>query len=184
MCERLLTVGSVDTGYDLKMHRIEFWRDIHTKLGDFRLALDSEGGLHTGWKRIGYCPSGGTLVPTLREDIAMWTQAYMEGRRTPLPPFDIPRTTPFRTRCLKACRRLSPGNTISYGQLAMRAGRPSAARAAGSAMRNNMTPLLVPCHRVIRSNGELGGFAGRTAHDDPAIVLKSRLQELEALTDV
>lgn len=166
------------------MHRIEFWRDIHTKLGDFRLAIDSDGGLHTGWKSIGQHPAGGCHAPTLREDIAQWVRGYLDGLVEPPPPFDIPSTTPFRGRCLEACRRLPPGITISYSQLAELAGSPSAARAAGSAMRHNATPLLIPCHRVIRSSGEPGGFAGRNTHDDPAVMLKMRLQELEAPSDV
>ena len=179
MRERLLAIGSIRTGYDLRMHCIEFWRDIPTRLGELRLAVDSDGGLHSGWKKIGHCPHGGRCDPALREDIVKWVQSCMAGHWTTLPAFEIPRTTPFRTRCLAACRGIPPGQTLSYSQLAELAGQPSAARAAGSAMRNNFTPLLVPCHRVIRSNGALGGFAGQNSSDGPAVRLKFRLQELE-----
>ena len=162
------------------MHRIEFWRDIPTRLGELRLAMDTDGGLHSGWKTIGHCPLGGRFDPTLREDIVKWVQSSMDGNWAPLPAFELPTTSPFRTRCLDACRAIPPGETISYSQLAELAGQPAAVRAAGSAMRHNSTPLLVPCHRVIRSNGALGGFAGRNSPDDPAVILKSRLQELES----
>ncbi len=161
------------------MHRIEFWRDITTRLGEIRLAIDSRGAVHSGWKSIGQHPIGGRCDQSLREDLVAWIRASMDGRWGPLPSFDIPETTPFRARCLEACRAIPPGKTVSYAQLAASSGHPSAARAVGSALRNNHTPLLVPCHRGIRSCGGLGGFAGRTAHDDPAILLKSRLQELE-----
>ncbi|NQU05275.1 MAG: methylated-DNA--[protein]-cysteine S-methyltransferase [Calditrichaeota bacterium] len=52
------------------------------------------------------------------------------------------------------------GETISYGELAKRAGSPRAARAVGAAMARNPIPILVPCHRVITSSGKLGGFGG------------------------
>jgi len=48
---------------------------------------------------------------------------------------------------------------ISYGEIAKRLGRPCAARAVGTALAKNPLPLIVPCHRVIKSNGELGGFS-------------------------
>ncbi|MBG83070.1 MAG: cysteine methyltransferase [Phycisphaerae bacterium] len=184
MWKGLLAVGSVCTGYDLAMHRIEFWRDIPTPFGELRLAVDSDGGLHSGWKTIGRHPQGGRYDPALREDIARWVESTMAGKWTPPPAFEIPRTTPFRTRCLEACRSIPPGKTISYRELAELAQQPGAARAAGSAMRHNHTPLLVPCHRVIRSNGAIGGFAGQMTCGDPAVLLKSRLQELERSTVV
>ena len=62
--------------------------------------------------------------------------------------------------------------TISYGELARRAGKEGAARAAGQALAANPVPLLVPCHRVICADGSLGGFAG-------GLEMKRRLLELE-----
>ena len=62
-----------------------------------------------------------------------------------------------------------------YGQLASRAGSPNAARAVGNCMANNRIPLLIPCHRVVGANGELGGFSAAGGTD-----LKRRLLNREA----
>jgi methylated-DNA-[protein]-cysteine S-methyltransferase len=80
----------------------------------------------------------------------------------------------FRCRVLAACRRIPRGKTMSYGELAARAGSPGAARAVGSAMATNCVPLVVPCHRVVGAAGRLGGFS---AHG--GLTLKRRLLELE-----
>jgi len=75
--------------------------------------------------------------------------------------FDLPvdaRGTPFQQRVWKVLATIPPGYVISYGELARRAGRPTAARAVAQACGANPVPVLIPCHRVIRSSGELGGF--------------------------
>lgn len=161
------------------MNRIESWRDIHTDLGIFRIALDTTGALRSGWHHVGDRPEGGTIDSGLLEDVALWIQAFTRGTRRTRPDFRIPQGPPFYRRCWETCRSLADGEIISYRELARRAGRAGAARAAGAAMRHNPTPLLVPCHRIVRENGRLGGFAGRTGDHDPALVLKRRLLELE-----
>jgi len=67
---------------------------------------------------------------------------------------------PFYQKAWKACMTIPPGQTRSYKWLAARAGNPKAARAAAIAMKNNPFAPLVPCHRVIRSDGSLGGYSG------------------------
>jgi methylated-DNA-[protein]-cysteine S-methyltransferase len=67
--------------------------------------------------------------------------------------------TPFQRRVWSALRELRPGKTASYQDLAAELGSPSAARAVGSANGMNPVALVVPCHRVIRSDGDLGGYA-------------------------
>ncbi|MCA9259822.1 MAG: methylated-DNA--[protein]-cysteine S-methyltransferase [Planctomycetales bacterium] len=75
-------------------------------------------------------------------------------------PVVYPAATEFRRRIWLACREVAYGETCSYGELASRAGRPGAARAVGSAMKSNATPLLVPCHRIVASGGKPGGYSG------------------------
>ena len=87
---------------------------------------------------------------------------------------DIDHLTPFSQRIVVACRRIDWGETRSYGQLAKLAGRSGAARAVGRVMSQNRTPLVVPCHRVVASNGKLGGFSA-----PQGIKLKKRLLALE-----
>jgi methylated-DNA-[protein]-cysteine S-methyltransferase len=65
---------------------------------------------------------------------------------------------PFHARVWAAMREVSAGTTVSYAELAARAGEPRAVRAAGSACARNAICLFVPCHRIVRSDGSLGGY--------------------------
>lgn len=66
--------------------------------------------------------------------------------------------TSFQRAIYDALKRTAPGETLSYGELAARAGRPGAARAVGQAMAKNPLPIVVPCHRVLGAGGAIGGF--------------------------
>jgi methylated-DNA-[protein]-cysteine S-methyltransferase len=87
---------------------------------------------------------------------------------------DLEHLTTFSRRVVAAVRRLNWGQTASYGEIARMAGSPGAARAVGSVMANNCTPLIVPCHRVIASGRKIGGFSAPTG-----IRMKKRLLALE-----
>jgi methylated-DNA-[protein]-cysteine S-methyltransferase len=88
--------------------------------------------------------------------------AYFEGVCVNFGP-DIPVMldgfSTFCTSVLTACRYVNFGQTITYAGLAKRLGRPKAARAVGNALAKNPLPLIIPCHRVIRNDGSLGGFS-------------------------
>ena len=68
--------------------------------------------------------------------------------------------TPFARDVLAALQQVPAGATVSYGELAARAGHPGAARAVGRVMAGNPLPLVVPCHRVVGANGALTGYSG------------------------
>lgn len=89
--------------------------------------------------------------------------------------FNLVQMTPFSRAVLLACGELSYGMTTTYCVLALRAGRPHAARAVGTIMARNPLPLLVPCHRVVRSDGQLGGFSAPGGAD-----AKRRMLQLES----
>ena len=82
--------------------------------------------------------------------------------------------TRFRKRVISETRRISWGNTLTYGEVARRAGSPAAARAVGTAMSSNRFPFVVPCHRVVGSGGGLGGFTA-----PGGVGLKKRLLMME-----
>ncbi|WP_019904449.1 methylated-DNA--[protein]-cysteine S-methyltransferase [Methylobacterium sp. 77] len=86
--------------------------------------------------------------------------AYFDGRLTRFDLALAPRGTPFQRAVWQALTEIPPGETISYGELARRIGRPSASRAVGAANGANPLPIVVPCHRVIGASGALTGFAG------------------------
>lgn len=71
---------------------------------------------------------------------------------------DVP---PFHRRVYKALCKIPAGKTVTYAELARLAGSPGAARAVGQAMAKNPYPVKIPCHRVVASNGGLGGYSGR-----------------------
>jgi O-6-methylguanine DNA methyltransferase len=77
-----------------------------------------------------------------------------------LPPLDLGQGTEFQQAVWAALRRLSPGETASYSEIARRLERPGAARAVGAACGANPLPVLVPCHRVLAADHRLGGFSG------------------------
>ena len=86
---------------------------------------------------------------------------YFAGRRTTWDiPLDWRLTTGFRRAVQQASCEIGYGETLSYGELAAAAGNPRAARAAGSAMAANPISIVVPCHRVVRSGGDIGNYGG------------------------
>ena len=86
--------------------------------------------------------------------------AYYSGRRTDFTvKVDLSDVPDFRRAVLEACRKVPFGRTATYADLARAVGRPGATRAVGSAMSHNPLPLVIPCHRILRSDGSLGGFS-------------------------
>ena len=80
----------------------------------------------------------------------------------------------FQQRVLAELAKVRFGHTLSYGELARRAGKPGAARAVGGAMAKNPIPLVVPCHRVLAAGGKLGGFGGGLALKRALLVARER----------
>jgi len=104
-----------------------------------------------GWQESARGPVG-EAIRQLRD--------YFAGRRTE---FDLPlapQGTEFQRSVWRRLQEIPYGETISYGELARRVGNPKAARAVGSANGSNPIPIVIPCHRVIASDGTLGGFGG------------------------
>jgi methylated-DNA-[protein]-cysteine S-methyltransferase len=93
-------------------------------------------------------------------DAAVQLREYFDGERTE---FDLPLAldgTAFQRRVWAELRAIPYGQTVSYGQLADRLGQPSAARAVGLANGKNPVGIIVPCHRVVGSDGGLTGYGG------------------------
>ena len=85
--------------------------------------------------------------------------AYFAGERVQFQcELDLPRAGDFDRRVWAATQEIPYGEVEAYGSIAERIGRPLAARAVGQALGRNPVPVLVPCHRVLRKSGELGGF--------------------------
>jgi len=104
---------------------------------------------------------------------------YFEGKTKRFDfTFDLSGYTEFEKDVYAALRKIPYGKVTSYGKLARAAGIPRGARAVGNVMAKNKLPLLIPCHRVIKSDGSLGFFSIRRKNE--GTLLKKQLLELEA----
>ena len=102
---------------------------------------------------------------------------YFDGKLTEFDlPLDWQLTRGFYRKVLRATAKIPYGRTRSYTQMAKRAGSPRAVRATGTALGSNPLPIVVPCHRVLRSGGALGGYGG-------GLDVKQHLLELEGVLD-
>ncbi|MFA5423029.1 MAG: MGMT family protein [Phycisphaerae bacterium] len=97
-------------------------------------------------------------MPTLQKRIKAYYQGTCDDDFADVK-LDLSGLTPFSASVLTACRKIKPRQTITYAQLALKAGNPKAIRAVGSVLARNPFPLIIPCHRVIRSDGSIGQFS-------------------------
>lgn len=111
-------------------------------------------------------------------EIIRQLNAYFAGK---LESFDLPLApegTPFQQKVWKELCQIPYGETISYGELARRIGNASASRAVGLANGSNPIPIVIPCHRVIGSNGKLTGYGGGLDIKEKLLALEKRQRRL------
>jgi len=118
---------------------------------------------------------GAAHVPSFTAQVQQCLERFMEGDTGALDEIelDLAGAPSFFAAAWVACRSIPPGETRSYAWLAAEAGSPRAVRAAGQAMARNPLALVIPCHRVIASNGDLRGYGAG------GLGVKARLLELE-----
>ena len=118
---------------------------------------------------------GADADPDAFTEVVECLHRYAAGDRTALDEIglDFSGITPFFSAAWNACRSIPAGETRSYAWLAAEAGSPLAMRAAGQAMARNRFSLIIPCHRVIASDGGLGGYGGG------GLGVKARLLQME-----
>jgi methylated-DNA-[protein]-cysteine S-methyltransferase len=160
------------------------YRTVETPVGELLLAATTEGLV-----RIAYASEDLDSVlqilttkisprilqaPRRLDAAARQLDDYFAGRRTTFQlPLDLRLSTGFRRSVLEHLRGIAYGTTESYATVAAATGHPTAVRAVGSACATNPLPVVVPCHRVLRSDGSLGGYLG-------GLAVKRTLLELEA----
>jgi len=95
------------------------------------------------------------------DDVRRALDAYFAGKQLEFDlAVDLGDLAPFHRRVLDATAKVPAGRVATYTQIAVRAGSPRASRAAGNALHNNPVAIVVPCHRVLRTDGSLGGYGG------------------------
>lgn len=152
-----------------------------------------------GWMAIAFSELGlvRTTLPcpskeeAIREIIVLWPQAspveeafgelkeqfarYFRGERVEFNfPLDLRAGTIFQKRVWEAVKNIPWGQTRTYGEVAAMVGKPGGARAVGQALARNPLPIIIPCHRIIGSDGSLKGFGG-------GVELKRKLLKLEGV---
>lgn len=144
-------------------NRVAFESALNTEYGDFTIYSDGENVTSIclpGGERPSFEKHAVLTGDELSEKAKTQIHEYLQGKRKA---FDVPvliTGTPFQKRIYSELLKVPYGHTVSYGQLAEMAGNKGAARAVGQTMRKNPVPLIVPCHRVIGSNGKNVGFMG------------------------
>jgi methylated-DNA-[protein]-cysteine S-methyltransferase len=113
-------------------------------------------------------------APGRLETVARQLGEYFAGSRRRFDvPLDLQLTSGFRRQVLDHLPKIAYGRTQSYTDLAAAAGRPKAVRAVGTACATNPLPVVVPCHRVVRSDGSFGGYLGGTDAKRTLLTLES-----------
>lgn len=150
-----------DGGRGVTIH----WALVQTTLGRMLVAATEKGVCRLSFdegpealaRRFPYAvlAQGGAAFETLLADVVASVETPGEFAHIPL---DV-KGTAFQEACWKALREIPCGETRTYAQIAAAAGNPRAVRAAGSANARNNVAVLIPCHRVVRTGGELGGYA-------------------------
>ncbi len=119
-----------------------------------------------------------TRSPSLFEDLMERLRIYFGGREVAFPDeLDLSSATPFQRQVWEITRLIPYGETRSYAWVAEQIGKPGAVRAVGQALGRNPLPIIIPCHRVLTSQGELGGYSG-------GVEMKRRLLFLEAAASI
>lgn len=142
---------------------ITYYTRFPSPIGELTLTSDSAaltGLFISGHKAIAQRPSEWAEAEAPFEGVAEQLESYWSGdvRQFSVPL--APAGTEFQQRVWAALLDIPHGQTISYSELAYRIGRPTAIRAVGSANARNPISILIPCHRVVGSNGSLTGYAG------------------------
>jgi methylated-DNA-[protein]-cysteine S-methyltransferase len=154
-----------------------FYTELESPVGPLLLVADDRGlrriEFVNGRKPVQSDPQwhydAGPLGETVRQ-----LRAYFGGE---LENFDLmlaPQGTPFQLAVWNRLCEIPYGETISYGELARRIGNPNASRAVGLANGSNPIPIVIPCHRVIGSNGKLTGYGGGLPIKEKLLALERR----------
>jgi methylated-DNA-[protein]-cysteine S-methyltransferase len=140
---------------------------LDSPIGPLGIDVDEEGRLTT-------LHFGETYVRGAANAVITQLHEYFAGKRTA---FDLPlnlKGTKFQLAVWNELLRIPYGTTITYAELAQRIGRPAAVRAVGAANGANPIPVIVPCHRVIGSNGTLTGYGGGIERKQWLLALEGR----------
>jgi methylated-DNA-[protein]-cysteine S-methyltransferase len=163
---------------------MDLWHyELETPLGPMVAAFDGHGRLH----RLDFgatepretAPLATKQIREAWAFLARQLAAYFGGKLQTFTVPLVPEGTHFQMRVWEELRHIPFGKTISYHELALRIGEPKATRAVGQANGANPIPILIPCHRVIGSNGTLVGYGGGMERKEALLRLEGVMQPVE-----
>ena len=143
-----------------------FWNQIESPVGNVFFIWKKEGVIRVSFTEGDY---SAILSDFIEDDICMKRSdsiikeqliGYFRGVRKNFDLKLIMKGTDYQKKVWKELLKIPYGETVSYGELARRVGNPRGARSVGMAVHFNPIGIIIPCHRVIRSSGDIGGFAG------------------------
>lgn len=179
-----LHAGLVDRALGADLLDIAY-RTLDSPLGTLLLAATPEGVLRVAFDSEGHDAVLADLAarvsprvlhaPARLDDAARGLADYLDGRiRTLDVPLDLRLLDGYRKEVVTSLPQIAYGQTATYARVAELTGRPRAVRAVGSACAHNPVPLLLPCHRVVRSDGSGGGYRGGVAAKHALLDLERR----------
>jgi methylated-DNA-[protein]-cysteine S-methyltransferase len=155
--------GLLDVAFDTIATPIGSLLLATTTVGLVRVAFDVENHDHVLHQLAATVSPRVLASPARLAPAARQIREYFAGTRRAFDlPLDLQLTKGFRRSVIDHLRRIEYGHTQSYAQVAAAAGSPNAVRAAGSACATNPLPVVVPCHRVVRTDGTIGKYLGGT----------------------
>jgi methylated-DNA-[protein]-cysteine S-methyltransferase len=161
---RAADLGLLDVGYGAVESPFGRLLVAATPVGIIRVAFESEPEEQVLSELAGRVSSRVLRAPHLVDDARRQLSRYFDGKLIEFQlPVDWRLTGGFRREVLRVTARISYGGTRTYRDVATVAGSPGAVRAADTALALNPLPIIVPCHRVLRSDGNLGGYRGGLA---------------------
>jgi methylated-DNA-[protein]-cysteine S-methyltransferase len=159
--ERALRDGLLDVGYGYVDSPLGRLTVAATPRGLIRVAYPSNDPDHVLEELAAKLSPRLLEAPAFIDEVRRELDEYFEGRRQRFDlPLDWTLTRGFVRRVLRATARIDFGHVRSYREVARSAGNERAVRAAGNALGSNPMPVVVPCHRVVRTGGGLGGYTG------------------------
>ncbi len=151
---------------------------ITSPMGPINFKSNQCGLVKIGWGEV---PKRNTEEPNL-EYTRKWLVDYFEGKISPMPNFCDKSLTVFQRNVLGYLRdKTTIGETITYSELATAVGHPNASRAVGSVMAMNPWPILIPCHRVVRSDRAIGSYSGEGGVSTKTLLLMHEGNQFDSI---
>ena len=150
------------------------WLGILGSVRGLRRITLPESSYDDALRRLGNDATHATYAPGMFDDLMGRFRAYFDGRQVTFPDeLDLSSATPFQRQVWTVTRHIPRGETRSYRWVAEQSGKPHASRVVGQALARNLLPIIIPCHRVVATDGQLGGYSG-------GLEMKRRFLSLEA----